>query len=142
MQQEFEIAGEPDINVLARLPGAMQPVRDGIDERMIAGVERAIDEALGELEQMRLREGEELAAEMRSRLDEIARHVPVIEGGASGLVDAYRARLQKRIGEWSPVTVRAWACPGRLARRSPTCGSQRHIGREARQKYPYNFARH
>ena len=25
MQQEFKIAGEPDINVLARLPGAMQP---------------------------------------------------------------------------------------------------------------------
>lgn len=99
MQQEFEIAGEPDINILARLPGAMQPVRDGIDERMIAGVESAIDEALDELEQMRLREGEELAAEMRSRLDEIARHVPVIEEAASGLVDAYRARLQKRIGE-------------------------------------------
>ncbi len=99
MQQEFEIAGEPDINILARLPGAMQPVRDGIDEKMIAGVESAIDEALDELEQMRLREGEELAAEMRSRLDEIARHVPIIEEAASGLVDSYRARLQKRIGE-------------------------------------------
>jgi uncharacterized protein (TIGR00255 family) len=99
MQQEFEITGEPDINVLARLPGAMQPVRDGIGDEMIAGVERAIDEALNELEQMRLREGEELAAEMRSRLDEIARHVPVIEGAASGLVDAYRTRLQKRITE-------------------------------------------
>ena len=99
MQQEFEITGEPDINVLARLPGAMQPVRDGIGEEMIAGVERAIDEALNELEQMRLREGEALAAEMRSRLDEIARHVPVIEAAAGGLVEAYRARLQKRISE-------------------------------------------
>lgn len=99
MQQEFEVAGEPDINVLARLPGAMQPVRDGIHPEMIDGVERAVDEALDELEQMRLREGEELAAEMRSRLEEIARHVPVIEEAASSLVDAYRARLQKRIGE-------------------------------------------
>jgi uncharacterized protein (TIGR00255 family) len=99
MQQEFEISGEPDINVLARLPGAMQPVRDGLDEEMIAGVELAIDEALDELEQMREREGEALAAEMRERLNEIARHVPLIETAASGLVDAYRARLQKRIGE-------------------------------------------
>lgn len=99
MQQEFQVAGEPDINVLARLPGAMQPVRDGIHPEMIAGVERAVDEALNELEQMRLREGEELAAEMRARLEEIARQVPVIEEAASGLVDAYRARLQKRIGE-------------------------------------------
>jgi uncharacterized protein (TIGR00255 family) len=99
MQQEFEISGDPDINVLARLPGAMQPMRDGLDEEMIAGVERAIDSALDELEQMREREGEALAAEMRARLDEIARHVPFIENAAEGLVDAYRARLQKRIGE-------------------------------------------
>ncbi|HEV2916032.1 MAG TPA: YicC/YloC family endoribonuclease [Pyrinomonadaceae bacterium] len=99
MQQEFEIAGEPDINVFARLPGAMQPVRDGIDERMIEGVERAIDEALDELEQMRLREGEALGVEMRARLDEIALHVPVIEAAAGGLVEAYRTRLQKRIGD-------------------------------------------
>ena len=99
MQQEFAITGEPDINVIARLPGAMQPVRDGIDEKMVAGVEQAIDDALSDLEQMRAREGEELAAEMRSRLDEIERYVPVIEGAANGLVEAYRSRLQKRIAE-------------------------------------------
>ena len=99
MQQEFELSGEPDINVLARLPGAMQPVRDGLDEEMIAGVERAIDEALNELEQMREREGEALVAEMRDRLGAIALHVPFIENAAGALVDAYRARLQKRIGE-------------------------------------------
>jgi uncharacterized protein (TIGR00255 family) len=99
MQQEFALTGEPDINVLARLPGAMQPVRDGLDEQMIAGVERAIDEALDELEEMRGREGAALGAEMRGRLDEIARHVPVIEAAAGGLVEAYRSRLQKRIVE-------------------------------------------
>lgn len=99
MQQEFEIAGEPDINVLARLPGAMQPVRDGLDEKMVAGVEQAVDEALEELEQMREREGEALAAEMGARLDEISQQVPVIEAAASTLVDNYRARLQKRVGE-------------------------------------------
>ena len=99
MQQEFALSGEPDINVLARLPGAMQPVRDGLGEEMVAGVEQAVDEALNELEAMRSREGEALTIEMRGRLDEIARHVPVIEAAASGLVDAYRSRLQKRIIE-------------------------------------------
>src|SRR5437763_14929159 len=58
MQQEFNLTGEPDINILARLPGAMQPIRDGLDEKMIAGVVNAIDQALNELEQMREREGE------------------------------------------------------------------------------------
>lgn len=99
MQHEFEITGEPDINVIARLPGAMQPVRDGISDEMVAGVERAIDEALDELEQMREREGHALAEEMHQRLNEIERSVPVIEAAAGALVEAYRARLQKRIGE-------------------------------------------
>jgi uncharacterized protein (TIGR00255 family) len=63
------------------------------------GIEQAVDEALNELEAMRAREGEALTIEMRGRLDEIARHVPVIEAAANGLVDAYRSRLQKRIAE-------------------------------------------
>src|SRR4029453_10528540 len=41
MQQEFEIGGELDINVLARIPGALQPARNGIDERMTAALARA-----------------------------------------------------------------------------------------------------
>jgi uncharacterized protein (TIGR00255 family) len=99
LQREFDVAGDPDINVIARLPGAMQPTRDGLDEEMMAGVERAIDSALLDLEQMRAREGDELSIEMRSRLDVIEQHVPVIEDAANGLVDAYRSRLQKRISE-------------------------------------------
>jgi uncharacterized protein (TIGR00255 family) len=99
MQQEFALAGEPDINIIARLPGALQPMRDGISDEMIAGVEQAVDEALDELERMRTREGEALAAEMRARLDEIEQNIPTVEGAAGGLVEAYRMRLQKRIGE-------------------------------------------
>jgi len=99
IQQEFNVAGEPDINVLARIPGAMQPTRDGIDENMTAGIAQATDEALDELEQMREREGVALAEEMHARLDEIMRYVPLIEAGANDLVDAYRARLQKKIAE-------------------------------------------
>src|SRR5882762_9323922 len=46
IQQEFDLPGEPDINIVARLPGALQPARDGLDERMVSGVERAVDLAL------------------------------------------------------------------------------------------------
>jgi uncharacterized protein (TIGR00255 family) len=100
VQQEFSLVGEPDINVLARLPGALQPVRDGnLTEAMKEGVEHAVVEALAELNRMRQSEGEALAAEMHSRLDEIERQVPVIEAVASDLVESYRARLQRRISE-------------------------------------------
>lgn len=99
IQQEFELPGEPDINIVARLPGALQPARDGLEERMVAGVEKAVDLALDELEKMREQEGSTLRKEMRDRLDRIESLVPVIEDAASGLVETYRARLNRKIGE-------------------------------------------
>jgi uncharacterized protein (TIGR00255 family) len=99
MQSEYGLAGEPDVNVLARLPGAMQVSRAGVSGEMLKGVEQALDEALGELEAMRVREGAALAAEMSSRLDEIERHLPIIEALSGEQVDAYRARVNRRISE-------------------------------------------
>ena len=99
LQQDFNLAGELDINVLARIPGALQPARDGIDERMITALEQALDQALDELERMREQEGEALKNELRERVHKIEALVPIIEASASGLADAYRLRLQKRIGE-------------------------------------------
>ncbi len=99
LQQEFDIAGELDINVIARIPGALQPARNGIDERIPVALERALDQALDELEKMREQEGEALRRELRERVQKIETLVPVIEASAAGLADAYRLRLQKRIGE-------------------------------------------
>jgi len=99
MQKEFGLTGEPDINVLARLPGALMASRDGISEEMLKGVEQALDEALGELEVMRRREGAALAAEMGARLDEIERNLPVIESLSGEQVETYRGRVYKRISE-------------------------------------------
>jgi uncharacterized protein (TIGR00255 family) len=99
MQREFALEGNPDINVIARLPGAMQPMKDSLTAEMIAGVDAAIDEALTELEQMRSKEGESLRNEMLSRVDNIEQRVPVIENAAEGLTDTYRLRLQKRVSE-------------------------------------------
>lgn len=99
MQKEFSIGGELDINVLARLPGALQPARDGLNDGVVAGIHKALAEALDELERMRAQEGETLRREMAERIDKIDALVPTIENAAAGLVDAYRERLQKRIGE-------------------------------------------
>jgi uncharacterized protein (TIGR00255 family) len=99
LQKDFNIGGELDINVLARIPGALQPARNGVDARMIAAVEEAIDEALDELEKMRQQEGEALRLELRERVRKIEALVPTIEQSAAGLAEAYRLRLQKRVAE-------------------------------------------
>src|ERR1043165_4728997 len=84
LQQDFEIGGELDINVLARIPGALQPARNGIDDRIISALDTAVDEALEELECMREQEGETLKAELRERVNKIEATVPTIESGAGG----------------------------------------------------------
>ena len=99
IQKEFNLAGDVDVNSLARLPGALTTARDGLDEESVIGIERAVTEAIEDLERMRESEGAALADEMRNRLTKIEAEVPVIENAAAGLVDAYRQRLQKRIGE-------------------------------------------
>ena len=99
MQREYGLAGEPDVNVLARLPGAMQVSRAGVSDEMLKGVEQALNQALDELEAMRVREGAALSAEMSSRLDEIEKHLPIIESLSGEQVEAYRARVNRRISE-------------------------------------------
>src|SRR6185503_350844 len=116
IQKEFDLTGEPDITSLIRLPGAMQPMREELDDNMIAGVTLALENALEDLALMRASEAQALLVEMRMRIAKIEAEVPLIEAAAANLVDAYRARLQKRIGELlarsgQPVELD----PGRLA---------------------------
>ena len=99
IKQELGLAGEIDVNSLARVPGALTAARDSFDEQNMAGVESALDQALDSLEQMRESEGAALAAEMRVRVAKIEAEVPIIEDAAAGLADAYRQRLQKRVTE-------------------------------------------
>ena len=99
MQQEFGLAGEPDVNVIARLPGALQASRNGLGEEVQGAIEQALVVALDDLQSMREREGASLSAEMTALLDEIERHVPIIETLAGEQVVLYRSRVQKRIME-------------------------------------------
>ena len=99
IQQEFDLPGQLDVSLLARVPGALQPARDGLEQVAVDGVDRAVDAALDDLERMRESEGAALTDEMRVRIARIEAEVPIIEEAAAGLVDAYRTRLQKRISE-------------------------------------------
>lgn len=99
LQADFKLTGEPDINSILRLPGVMQTARDEASGEVLAGVTAALDQALDELEAMRLQEGSQLAAEMNARLDVIEQQAAMIEAGARRQVEGYRGRLQKRIKE-------------------------------------------
>ena len=105
LSADFSLPGEPDLNMLARLPGVLQPRRDGVSEEMIDGVMRAVDGALEELDRMRAQDGETLAAEMHGRLAEIEGHLPIIEAAIPQQLESYRARLARRVDELAARTL-------------------------------------
>jgi uncharacterized protein (TIGR00255 family) len=99
MQQDFDLSGEPDLNVIARLPGVMQTAKENVDDSSTAALEKAISTALNELEAMREAEGEALKTELLSRLDEIERQTAIIEPNTASVTENYRARLTKKIND-------------------------------------------
>lgn len=99
MQEEFALAGEPDINVLARLPNVLQNQKEDLSEDFVKGVEAAMNSALDELEEMREIEGNSLQVELDLRLNEIGKQIPVIEKETEAVAEEYRQRLTKRIGD-------------------------------------------
>lgn len=99
MQTEFGLAGEPDLNVIARLPNVLSPKKDEPSAEFLAAIEKVFSVAIDELQKMREKEGAMLADELESRLAEIERRLPAIEGEASKVGEEYHQRLTKRITE-------------------------------------------
>ncbi len=99
MQDDFELAGEPDLNVVARLPNVMLPKKEEIDDRFTAGVDSALSDALNDLEQMREKEGAMLKDELAARLNEIEKRLPAIVSESGSVGEEYQQRLTKRITE-------------------------------------------
>ena len=99
MQEEFSLSGEPDINVIAKLPNVMISKKDEVSEAFTFGVAAAVTTAIEDLEKMRHSEGEMLKTELVSRLDAIEHHLPTVESEAESISEEYRQRLTKRIGD-------------------------------------------
>jgi len=99
MREEFSLAGEPDLNVVARLPNVLIPRKDELSDEFIVAVETAVSTALDDLEKMRGNEGDMLATELGSRLEEIEKRLAPIGTEADGVTEEYRQKLTKRIGE-------------------------------------------
>ncbi|MGA9768686.1 MAG: YicC/YloC family endoribonuclease [Blastocatellia bacterium] len=99
LKQEFGLEGEVSLELIAKLPGAMQVSQDSgrLDEALVAAVVAAVSQALVTLSEMRLVEGQELAAEITSRLDMIEKQLPTVELEAARLPGIYREKLARRL---------------------------------------------
>ncbi len=101
IRDEFSLSGEPDLSTIARLPNVLLAPANNhtLSDAAIQGVEAAMTQALTSLVAMRAVEGYELQKELHARVERIEKRVAEIEANVSGVVDAYRDKLRKRIGE-------------------------------------------
>jgi uncharacterized protein (TIGR00255 family) len=97
MQVEFGLAGEPDLNVIARLPNVLQNSKDNLNEQTINGILEAFKIALTQLEEMRETEGNSLKTDLNTRVDNIEALIPTIESETLTVAVEYQEKLTKRI---------------------------------------------
>jgi len=94
-REEHGLGGEPDLNEVLRLPGALHSDDRGDDDQsaLQESVQREIGPLLEQLKTMRAREGEALAAILHSTLDRLADSV----AGVAALRPEIEQRSQERL---------------------------------------------
>jgi len=96
---EFGIAGEPDLNVVLRMPGAMESAAERSVEELEAAVLARVEDALVKLNQMREEEGHGIGVELRERMNQLVKASSGVEGHRNAILRSYAERLQARMQE-------------------------------------------
>ena len=105
---EFGTPGEPDLNAVFRLPGALGesvPTDGNFEGAVLA----ALDQAIHKLNSMREQEGKGMEAELRRRLDvleeatdEVSKHRAAV---SRACMDKVRARMQELVEDADPDRI-------------------------------------
>jgi uncharacterized protein (TIGR00255 family) len=100
-REEHSLLGEPDLNEILSLPGALlSDSRSSSEEDLVAlaaSVEREIAPLLDQLNVMRAREGEGLEAILAGTLDRLAEAVRGVEALRPEVEERYEERLTQRL---------------------------------------------
>jgi uncharacterized protein (TIGR00255 family) len=96
---EFGVEGEPDLNVVLRMPGAMESGAERSGDELDAAVMLRVEEALSKLNEMREQEGRSISSELRVRMASLAKAAAGVEAHRSTILRSYSERLQSRMSE-------------------------------------------
>jgi uncharacterized protein (TIGR00255 family) len=96
---EFGVAAAPDLNAILRIPGALEspalPADGGVDTAVLAKLE----EALGQLDQMREEEGQGTERELRQRMSQVQHATEAVVKFRQPMLQSYADRLRIRLQE-------------------------------------------
>ena len=100
-RDEFGLSGEPDLNAILRLPGALQNENRGNGDEdltaLAASVQQEIAPLLDQLKTMRAREGEALEAILHGTLDRLAEATDGVAVLRPEIEQRYQDRLTQRL---------------------------------------------
>jgi uncharacterized protein (TIGR00255 family) len=96
---EFGLAAEPDLNVVLRLPGALDGGQNLDDSQLEAAVLARVEEVLERLNQMRAEEGRGIERELRERMGHLQKAAHEVEKYRQAVLNFYVEKLQARIQE-------------------------------------------
>ena len=96
---EFGLAAEPDLNVILRIPGALDAAALPADGAVEASVLGKVEEVLERLNQMREEEGRAIERELRHRMEHVRQAGKEIEKHRHAVLQGYVERLKTRMQE-------------------------------------------
>jgi uncharacterized protein (TIGR00255 family) len=96
---EFGVEGEPDLNVVLRMPGAMDAGAEKSGDELESAVIARVEEALSRLNEMREQEGRSIDTELRARMASLEKATAGVEAHRSMILRSYADRLQSRMME-------------------------------------------
>ncbi len=101
-QQEHSLPGEPDLNTILRLPGALSVEQSSSEEDLSAlepEILKQLEIALASLNQMRAQEGQALVRELHGTLDRLGAAVANVADLRPEVEKAFLERLNQRLSD-------------------------------------------
>ena len=100
MSEDFGLDNDVRVSTLSRYPEVFSMEEQAVDEEEIwKGLSKAIQKAAEGLVETRIKEGGNLAADLKGKLDGMLEHVTFIEKRSPQIIDEYRKRLKERVHE-------------------------------------------
>ena len=102
---EFAVPAEPDLNVVLRIPGALDSDAGPEDGMLESAVMARAGEVLGRLNEMREQEGRSIERELRQRMAHLLEAVKTVQLHRHTVLQSYVERLQSRLQELLGASV-------------------------------------
>jgi uncharacterized protein (TIGR00255 family) len=96
---EFGLAGEPDLNAVFRIPGALNTAPVVADKTLDGVVVEKLEQAIVLLNEMRAEEGRSIERELRTRMERLRAATEEVEKLRTAVLRAYLEKVQSRMHE-------------------------------------------